>query len=148
MLISYQKDASHVAEIVKSVLGSAASYIDPTLKSGQDQTISGCQVFVAVLSPEYQTSDASQKSYETARLYRRKIIPVIGVAKYQPSGWLALAIAGKLYYDMPDRETAYKKFYDSSLINDFRYAVEAFLQPHCERRRKRNERDSSFGQTA
>ena len=32
---------------------------------------------------------------------------------------------------MPDRESAYKKFYDSSLINDFRYAVEAFLQPHA-----------------
>ena len=128
--ISYQKDAWHVAEMVKSVLGSVASLIDPSLKSGHEQTISSCQVFVAVLSPEYQTSHASQKSYETARLHRKEIIPVIGAKKYKPSGWLSLAIAGKLYYDMPDRESAYKKFYDSSLINNFRYAVEAFLQPH------------------
>ena len=131
VLISYQKDTSHVTEMVKSVLGSAASLIDPTLTSGHDQKISGCQVFVAVLSPEYQSSAASQKSYETARLYRKKIVPVIGAAKYQPSGWLGLAIAGKLYYAMPDRDSAYKKFYDSSLINDFRYAVEALLQPHA-----------------
>ena len=131
VLISYQNDAWHVAEMVKSVLGSAASFINPTVNSGHEQTISGCQVFVAVLSPDYQTSDASQKSYETARLYRKEIIPVIGATKYKPSGWLSLAIAGKLYYDMPDRESAYKKFYDSSLINNFRYAVEAFLQPQA-----------------
>lgn len=131
VLISYQNDAAHVAELIKSVLGSAASYIHTSQNAGNDQAILTCQVFVAVLSPEYQTSTASQKSYETARLHRKKIIPVIGAAKYQATGWLALAIAGKLYYDMPDREKAYKKFYDSSLINDFRFAVEAFLQPHA-----------------
>ena len=129
--ISYQKDASQVVEMLRSVLGLASTLIGPTSKSGTDQAISGCQVFVAVLSPEYQSSVESQRCYETARMYRKKIIPVIGAAKYQPSGWLALAIAGKLYYDMPDREAAYKKFYDSSLINDLRYAVEAFLQPHA-----------------
>ena len=131
VLISYQKDASHVAEMIKSVVGLTATYIGPNPKSAQEEAIPGCQVFVAVLSPEYQSSTASQRFYETARLYRKRIIPVIGTPKYQPYDWLALAIAGKLYYNMPDRETAYKKFYDSSLINDFRYAVQAFLQPHA-----------------
>ena len=131
VLISYQKDAWHVAEMIKSVLGLATTYINPSQKSGQEDAISGCQVFVAVLSPDYQSSAVSQRCYEMARVYRKRIIPVIGSAKYQPSDWLALAIAGKLYYAMPDRESAYKKFYDSSLINDFRYAVEAFLQPHA-----------------
>ena len=42
--------------------------------------------------------------------------------------WGALA---PLAPPAPPAPPVYKKFYDSSLINNFRYAIKAFLQPHA-----------------
>lgn len=141
VFVSYQSDTSNIARMVQGALSGTGSKVtlgDPV--KSNDKSIASCQVFVAVLSAKYETSEQCQKSYELARLYRKNIIPVIGAKGYQPAGWLALAIAGKLYYAMPDHETAHKAFYDSSLINDFCYAVKAFLQPQAsEEEREKSE---------
>ena len=129
IFVSYQSDTCNIAKMVEAALSSYENITlgDPSKCS--PEAISSCQVFVAILSPAYQTSEESQRSYEFAREHRKQIIQVIGAKGYQPTGWLALAIAGKLYYAMPDHETAYKPFYDSSLMKDFCYAVRASLQP-------------------
>ena len=139
VFVSYQSDTTNIAKMIEAALiSNGGSTLGNPTKSN-DEAIIGCQVFVAVLSREYQSSEQSQASYELARAYRKNIVPVIGAKEYTPSGWLALAIAGKLYYSMPDHETAYKPFYDSSLMNDFCYAVKAFLQPQA----SEEERESS-----
>ncbi|XP_064629483.1 uncharacterized protein LOC135488706 [Lineus longissimus] len=122
VFISYHEDLNrgYVQWLLGSVRGSA-TLGDP--KADNSSAIDKCKVFIALMSPGFQDSPKCQKEYDRARLGKKNIIPVKTSKDVRPSGWLALAIAGKLYHTLFDRESATKAFYDSNPLRDFTYAV-------------------------
>lgn len=128
IFVSYHEDAAHSAGLVKHGQGKTSSMSATLGSPNQDNlpVIKACETFIAIMSPGYQSSSKCQEEFECARASRKKIVPVKGIEGFRPSGWLALAIAGKLYYEILNQGqayTAYPNVPDSNPMNDFVYAV-------------------------
>ena len=137
IFISYHSDASSVAKLVSGGRGTSNSLSEGGVTLGNPSAnnlaaIKACKTFIAVMSEGYQNSAKFQEELECARAGKKKIVPVNGVRGFHPSGWLALAIAGKLYYVLLDQGQAYEhhpRVPDSNPMNDFVYAVLAADPP-------------------
>ena len=87
-------------------------------------SVANCTVFVAILTPQLEQTSLYQSAFEQAHLLNKPIVPIIAVKKWRPTGWLGLVIAGRVFFRIFDKETAYKPFYDSNPINDLRLEIE------------------------
>ena len=135
VFVSYHEDGSESAGLVKNGQGRSSSLSATLGNLNKDNldAIKACETFIAIMSPGYQGSMKCQEEFECARAGRKKIVPVKGVEGFRPSGWLALAIAGKLYYELTNYSQAYSAYPnvpDSNPMNDFVYAVCAKPYPH------------------
>ncbi len=90
-------------------------------------SVAKCTVFVVVLTPQLEQTSLCQSAFEEARRLRKPIVPVIAVKKWRPKNWLGLIIAGRIFFRIFDRETAYKPFYDSNRITDLRIGIEVSI---------------------
>jgi hypothetical protein len=107
-------------------------------KGDNSSAIDKCKVFIALMSAGFQDSHKCQKEYDRARLAKKRILPVKTSKDFYPSGWLALAIAGKLYHSLFDEAQATTAFYDSNPLRDFSYAVHFLLESqHTEEEREK-----------
>ncbi|CAH1794498.1 unnamed protein product [Owenia fusiformis] len=131
VVIAYMPDSS---DCVSLITGSDLHKFSPNVLQPNNSNIEkvcNCQVFIAVMSPEYENSAIRQEEYECARALKKEIVPINYKKGYRPGGWLELGIAGKLYHRLYDSATAYKKQYDSTPMNDFVSAVAALLNPQA-----------------
>lgn len=133
VFVSYHEDGANSARLIKNGRGKTIS-ISPTLgipNKDNLPAIKACETFIAIMSTGYQKCDRCQEEFECARAGKKKIVPVKGVEGFRPTGWLALAIAGKLYYEILNEDQAYRAYTnvpDSNPMNDFVYAV--YLKPY------------------
>ncbi|EDO33105.1 predicted protein [Nematostella vectensis] len=139
--ISYHPDGQAIAGLVRHGKGVSNYNAQANSMSSQGvvmgdpsdsnlEKIKACSVFVPILTPGFQESSKHQQEYEFARANQKQIIPVKG-AKFWPTGWLAVGIAGKLYYEMLGQQQAYNPYPnvpDSTPMNDFIFAVMTALE--------------------
>ena len=134
IFISYHADAVNVARMVSTGSGKTNSLgigggVKVTLGNPSSDNLTAikqCGKFIAIMSSGYMNSEKFQEEFECARATHKKIIPVNGAKGFRPAGWLALAIAGKLYYVLQDEGQAYaahRDVPDSNPMNDFIFAV-------------------------
>lgn len=130
VLVSYSTDAAPVAELIQTGLQqSGITNIILEEPSNGKSCIQTANVLVLVVSPGYEHNNYCRLIVEAARSSKKQIIPVKAEKKFKPEAWLGLAIAGKFYYRLFDKEQAYAQKYDSSPINDFIYGVKCALSP-------------------
>ena len=129
VLIGTADDGDAVAQLIlESLLPTHPSAIVENLsKPNATSIIANCTIFIAVLTPQLEQTPFCQSVFEQARLLNKPIIPVIAVKKWRPTGWLGLVIAGRVFFRIFDRDTAYKPFYDSTLINDLHLEIEVSI---------------------
>ncbi|PAA71651.1 hypothetical protein BOX15_Mlig033212g1 [Macrostomum lignano] len=128
VFLSYQPDGEKAVALVQTSLSTAVR-CRPDRRNRE--AIEACRVFVAIMSPGYEASADSLHDLDFARLRRKEVVPVNAVPKAQkwrPSGWLALAVAGRLYHRLSDEASAAEQHYDSTPLKDFVAAVQAGLQ--------------------
>jgi len=126
VLICTTDDGADVAQLIlESLTATQSSVVVENLsKTNATCSIDKCTVFVAILTPQLEQSSVCQAAFEQARLLGKAIVPVIAVRKWRPEGWLGLIIAGRIFFRIFDKETAYKPFYDSNRITDLRVEIE------------------------
>lgn len=129
VLICTTDDGNTVAELILESLTSTQSsvIIENLSKSNATCSVAKCTVFVPILTPQLEQMSLCQAAFEQARLLNKPIVPVMAVKKWRPTGWLGLIIAGRIFFRIFDRETAYKPFYDSNRITDLRVEIEVSI---------------------
>lgn len=126
MLICTTDDGDAVAQLIlESLVTTQPSTIVENLsKPNATCSVANCTVFVAIVTPQLEQTSLCQSAFEQAHLLNKPIVPIIAVKKWRPTSWLGLVIAGRVFFRIFDKETAYKPFYDSNLINDLRLEIE------------------------
>ena len=126
VLICTTDDGDTVAQLIFEHLMTTQSsvVIENLTKSDATCSIAKCTVFVPILTPQLEKTLLCRAACEQARLLNKPIVPVLAVKKWRPEGWLGLIIAGRIFFRIFDKETAYKPFYDSSRITDLRIEIE------------------------
>lgn len=126
VLICTTDDGNAVAELIlESLMSTQSSVIIENLSnSNATCSVAKCTVFVPVLTPQLEQISLCRAAFEQARFLNKPIVPVMAVKKWRPTGWLGLIIAGRVFFRIFDRETAYKPFYDSNRITDLRVEIE------------------------
>jgi len=129
VLICTTDDGNAVAELILESLTSTQSsvIIENLSNSNATCSVAKCTVFVPVLTPQLEQISLCQAAFEQARFLNKPIVPVIAVKKWRPRGWLGLIIAGRVFFRIFDRETAYKPFYDSNRITNLRVEIEVSI---------------------
>ena len=127
IFLSTAGDAAAAVEVVESAVAQVGSATLTSEPSELDQ----CGLVVCVLTEEYARSERCREHINRARQQGKFMIPIIGERGFElmvnNRGWLSLAIAGHLFYVLPDHKTAMKPVYDSCAHQRFASAVEAYL---------------------
>lgn len=126
VLIGCTNEGLNVAQILHESLfvHQPSITIENLSKSDGISNVMNCEVFVAVLTPDFENNLMCRMILEEARLADKPIIPVIAVKKWKPTGWLGLITAGRIFFRIFDRETAFQPFYDTNRITDLRVEIE------------------------
>jgi hypothetical protein len=126
VLICTTDDGDAVAQLIfESLTPTQPSVIVENLsKPNATCSVDKCTVFVVVLTPQLEQTSVCQLAFEEARRLGKPIVPVMAVKKWRPTSWLGLIIAGRIFFRIFNRETAYKPFYDSNRITDLRVEIE------------------------
>ena len=126
VLICTADDGADVGQLIfESLCKTQASVaIENLSKLNGHSSVAHYSVFVPILSPQFEQMSLGRSVIEQASRLGKPIVPVIAVRKWRPKGWLGLAIAGRIFFRIFDRETAYKPFYDSHPLNDLRMEIE------------------------
>jgi len=132
ILICTTDDGQDVAQLIFEhlITNQMSVSIENLSKSDASSSVSNCTVFVPILTPQLEQSILCQLSFEQARLHGKPIVPVMAVKKWRPRGWLGLIIAGRVFFRIFDRETAYQSFYDTNRMTDLRVAIEVNIRIH------------------
>lgn len=135
MLICTTDEGASVADLILEFLVpfQPSTIIENLSSPDSSCSVSLCTVFAPILNPQFETNTLCQEALEEARRLNKPIVPVISVKKWRPEGWLGLLIAGRTFFRIFDRETAYQPFYDSNRITDLRYEIEV-IHPKCRTR--------------
>eukprot|EP00299_Pterocystis_sp_00344_P019513 c9671_g1_i1.p1 GENE.c9671_g1_i1~~c9671_g1_i1.p1 ORF type:complete len:656 (+),score=159.35 c9671_g1_i1:34-1968(+) len=126
-LISHESDSEAVLPIILEALKGRCHVEKPT--DVKHSKIAVARVVIPILSPQYYDNPKSRDLIEYTRSIGVPLVPVVGYTGFNPSGWIALSIAGLLYHTILSVEQSTAKFYDSCPINDFVYAANAALTP-------------------
>lgn len=133
VLICTTDDGNDVGELIYESLEAVQSaiIIENLSKTNAVCSVAHCTVFVPILTPQVEQNLICRAAFEKARLLNKRIIPVIALPKWRPDGWLGLIIAGRVFFRIFDKETAYKPFYDSNRVTDLRVEIEVSKCLHC-----------------
>eukprot|EP00301_Raphidiophrys_heterophryoidea_P021343 c5803_g1_i1.p1 GENE.c5803_g1_i1~~c5803_g1_i1.p1 ORF type:complete len:649 (+),score=127.96 c5803_g1_i1:255-1949(+) len=129
LYISHDPDTEHIAAMLAQAAQDLGTVRVEKSSEASVEEVSSSKVFIPIYSPEYTANISSRHTVEQARALGIKTVPVIGIDKYNPTGWASLAIAGVLYHVLVSEEQARTKFFDSFPLNDFVYACKSALHP-------------------
>ena len=126
VLIGTTDDGAAVAQLIFEALitSQPSTMIENYSKTNATCSTGRCTVFVPILTPQLAENVMGQAAFEHARRLGKPIVPVMAVKKWKPTGWLGLLVAGRTFYRIFDRETAFRSFYDSNRITDLRVGIE------------------------
>ena len=136
VLIGTTEDGATVAQLIFEALitSQPSTMIENYSKSNAMCSTGRCAVFVPILTPQWEESAMGQAAFEHARRLGKPIVPVIAVKKWKPTGWLGLIVAGRTFYRIFDRETAFQPFFDSNRMTDLRVEIEVSCRERSDER--------------
>jgi hypothetical protein len=109
VLISYHSESKNTVDLISSELKKRSIlYLCEESTTGST-CVKNCKVILLIMSQGYEENYCAKAIIEKAREMDKKIVPISTTRAWKPSGWLALFLAGKLFYRIMDKEQAYKK---------------------------------------
>jgi hypothetical protein len=110
VLISYQFETQEIVDIIVSGLKTKSlSYLNEECSSLNTSSVLNAKCLVILMSKSYEDNFNAKAIVEKARQLNKPIIPVSVTRSWKPENWLALFLAGKLFYRITSKEQAYKK---------------------------------------
>jgi hypothetical protein len=139
VLISCHKNQLEIAELIKNSISSEERkcLIEDT-SSTNLTCLKKSKALVVIISQDFESSFNCRALIECARSIDKKFVPVTVSREYKPVGWLGLAIAGKVFYRILNKEKAFIKKYDSTPMNDLKMAVLHALEPRSSDEEREN----------
>jgi hypothetical protein len=116
ILISYHSDSKHVADLLSETFESKNMRFKSEDCSLGITSIKNAKVLLLIMSKGYEENYYCRIITEMTRSFGKKIIPISTSREFKPQDWLALFLAGKLFFRIINKEQAYKK------KNDFSYS--------------------------
>ena len=139
ILISCHKNQLEIAELIKnSVFSEERKVIIEDTSSTNVTCLRNSKILVLIISQDFESSFNCRALVEAARSYGIKFVPVTVSKEYKPTGWLGLAIAGKVFYRILSKEKAFAQKYDSTPMNDLKMAILYALEPRSSDEEREN----------
>jgi hypothetical protein len=139
VLISFHKNQLEIAELIKSSISSdGRKIIVEDISSTNVTCLKNAAVLVIIISQDFESSFNCRALIEAARSFGKRFVPVTVSKEYKPIGWLGLAIAGKVFYRILNKEKAFLKKYDSTPMNDLKMAILYALEPRSSEDEREN----------
>ncbi|CAF4480985.1 unnamed protein product, partial [Rotaria sp. Silwood2] len=126
ILICTVDDGAAVGQLIYNDFGTKNLHVgfENLSKSNSKCSVRQCTLFVPILTPQLEQTPVCRAAFEEARRLQKPIVPAIAIKSWRPEDWLGLTIAGRTFFRIFDKESAYKPFFDSNRITDLRVEVE------------------------
>ncbi|CAF4173901.1 unnamed protein product [Rotaria sp. Silwood2] len=131
ILICTVDDGAAVGQLIYNDFGTKNLHVgfENLSKSNSKCSVRQCTLFVPILTPQLEQTPVCRAAFEEARRLQKPIVPAIAIKSWRPEDWLGLTIAGRTFFRIFDKESAYKPFFDSNRITDLRVEVEVACRP-------------------
>jgi hypothetical protein len=99
------------------------------MSSGSGTKVKNASVIVLIMSKNYEENYVCRTAIEMVRQLGKKIVPISTSREFKPAQWMALFLAGKLFFRIINREQAFKKKHEwhysqmDSLVDELRVAT-------------------------
>jgi hypothetical protein len=136
ILISYHSEESREAvDLISSTLKSKGISHEceqtdlVAMANGPGTKVKNARLIILVMSKSYEENYICRTAIETARKLSKRIIPISTSREFKPKHWLALFLAGRLFFRIMNKEQAFKRKHEwhysqmDSLVDEIQLAL-------------------------